>query len=234
MRPPGFPPAKRRPIAKRALFGGRASGSAARSTAAFLGTEHPLVQALDDLDTVAMQSRVVLAIVCASIVARMAGVHRAGTLTLSGAIVLAALALIGVALRQSVREQTVKLILAGHDDLPIPAVQAQRRRLLAPRNRYALARSLDAMVGRALNPPSVPTRGVRPIFDVVVVAAASRELRAVAALLREPCESVIGVALAEQLLTQPDSPLYGHDVGLLRDDLGRLQSHLRASAGTPM
>jgi hypothetical protein len=183
---------------------------------------------LEARETVAWQSRVVAAVLGAGIVAGIARAPWTGALTISGAIVLCGFALVAVALRQQVREQAVQLILAGRECLPVAAVQAQCRRLLAPRTRRALARSLDAMVHRALHPPNPPVRGVRPIFDVAVVAAVSGELVAVAALLRSRDVSVVGVALAEWLLTNADSPLYGHEVGPLRDDLGRVKTILRA------
>jgi hypothetical protein len=225
MRPPGFPSAKR--TAKRVLLGNNGRAPASTSAAAVLGADHPLVPALGALEAVVMQSRVVGAVLGTSIVAEIAGAHRAVAITFGGAIVLAGLVLVSIPLRQRIREHAVNLILAGRESLPIRPVQAQCRRLLAPRTRRSLARSLDAMVHRALRPPNPPVRGMRPIFDVAVVTGVSRELVSVASLLRADRVPVAGVALAERLLTDADSPLYGHEVGPLRDELDGLRAILR-------
>jgi hypothetical protein len=199
-----------------------------RSPRFLLGSEHPLVRALDAVQIVARQSRVVGAIVASSSVALVAGARLGGPIAIGGAAVLVGLAAVAAALRRRVRDEATKLILAGRDGLPVAAVQAQRRRLLAPRTRRALSRSLESMARRASNPSSVAPIGARPLFDVTVIATVSKELRAVASLLRARRVPANGVALAERLLTDGMSPLYGREVAPLRDDLGRLKSILSA------
>jgi hypothetical protein len=194
----------------------------------FLGTEHPLVRKLDALGTVAHQSRVVGVVAVASAVAVVAGAAWADAFTIAGAAALAGLVLVAAALRQQVREQAIKLILADRDRLPVAAVQAQRRRLQATRTRRELARSLDSIVRQASKPRTIATFGMRPLFDVSVVARVTTELRTVASLLRARRAPAHGVALAERLLTDGRSSLYGREVAPLRDDLGRLQTILRA------
>jgi hypothetical protein len=60
-------------------------------------------------------------------------------------------------------------------------------------------------------------------MDPKVIRPLADELRAVVALLRQGSASARGVALAERLLTDGGSALYGHDLVALREELGRLR-----------
>lgn len=119
-----------------------------------------------------------------------------------------------------------ELIAQGHDTLPVPAVERQRQRLVSPRRRRALARTLDGMLGRATAPPRTRARGVRPLFDVRVVATIATELRVVIGLLQIQNARVRGSALTEHLLTNGGSRLYRSDARSLREVLHRVRGAL--------
>ncbi|HKR98778.1 MAG TPA: hypothetical protein VJU79_04610, partial [Candidatus Dormibacteraeota bacterium] len=66
-----------------------------RSPGSLLGTEHPLVRALDARQIVARHLRVVGAVVASSGVALVAGAHGAAAIAIGGTVALTALALVG-------------------------------------------------------------------------------------------------------------------------------------------
>ena len=70
--------------------------------------------------------------------------------------------------------------------------------------------------------------GALPMVRPGVAAAVLAELAAVAALLRSERPGLRGVALAERLLTDGASPLYGQDIGALREQLRRASFLLRS------
>jgi len=76
-------------------------------------------------------------------------------------------------------------------------------------------------------PAPVPA-SVRPLFDVRTVAAVVDDLQEIVALLRAGGTRARGVALAERLLTEGVSPLYGYDAIALRDELRRVRYLLTA------
>jgi hypothetical protein len=76
-------------------------------------------------------------------------------------------------------------------------------------------------------PAPVPA-SVRPLFDVGTVAAVAEDLRAIVALLHAGVPQARGIALAERLLTEGVSPLYGYDALALRDELRRVRYLLTA------
>ncbi len=64
-------------------------------------------------------------------------------------IVLLALTLIAAVHHQCKRDRALEVILEGHERLAIDAVQKQRRRLLSPRTRRGLARTLEEIIEQA-------------------------------------------------------------------------------------
>jgi hypothetical protein len=88
----------------------------------------------------------------------------------------------------------------------------ERRRLADPRQRAALARSIEdlARPGRAC-----------PYVSVRVIRAVTPELRELARLVRDAEPPVAGVAFVERLMRYGTSPVYGHAVEPLRVELKR-------------
>ena len=67
-------------------------------------------------------------------------------------------------------------------------------------------------------------------FEPMVVRTVAGELRDVIGLLRAEEVSARGVARAERLVERAASPLYGQDVGALREELRRVRD-LPANGG---
>lgn len=102
-------------------------------------------------------------------------------------------------------------------------MQSQRQRLLTPKRRKILARTLDTMVRQATTPPKIRTTGTRPLFDPRVVASVAADLRAVIARLHTEHAQARAVALTEQLIVDGGSPLYDHNEKRLREGLHRVR-----------
>ena len=189
------------------------------SAADLLGPDHPLVRAAETVSTATRQSIAIATVFAGSVVAASAGARPAVSIAVSAGIVLAAVVLRAAASRQQQSDRAIDLILQGRETLPVTAIQRQRRRLIDPRTTLELARAIETVISQATVRPKLRTRGTIPLFDVRVVAPATAELAAVAALLREPCPVARGVARAERLLTDARSPLYGHSARALCDEL---------------
>jgi hypothetical protein len=187
-----------------------------------LGLTSPLVRTLDRLSLLVKQTLVVSVLLSASVVALLEGDRSALPLVIAAATVHVGLVVDAafVALRK--RELAVDLIMEGRGQLPIPAIERERRRLLEPRRRHELAAWLDATRIEAQQPIRRP-RCAAPIFDVRVVRAVSSELATIAATLRAGDVGVRGVAMTERLLRDGGSWLYRDDVNALRDHLHRIQ-----------
>jgi hypothetical protein len=132
----------------------------------------------------------------------------------------------GIALlAQLQRERALDLIIEGRGDLPLPALQRERRRLQRPKRRASLAHALEDFAQTAERWPTL-LPSARPVFDPCQIRAASPELRAIAALLRSSAVGVRGLASVERLLTRGDSPLYGRERDELRRALERILAEL--------
>lgn len=147
----------------------------------------------------------------------------ATALALSAGIVLLTLSIVVLALVQRVRDRATELIAEGREALAIPVVRRQRQRLLTPKRRRTLARTLATMVRQATTPPKIRTTGTRPLFDPRVVASVAVDLRAVIARIQTEHAHARGVALTEQLILDGGSPLYGHNEKRLREELHRVR-----------
>lgn len=160
-----------------------------------------------------------------SVIALVEGVSWALWVAISAASVLFGLALLGALFEGRKREVALDLIIDGRERLPIAAVQRQRRRLLALRTRNTLARSFE----RLLREASDPTPAIRvKLFDAQTVTAVADDLHALIRLLRADDAPPRGVALAQRLLTDGTSPLYGREVEPLREQLQRIRHLLSA------
>jgi hypothetical protein len=115
-----------------------------------------------------------------------------------------------------------ELIVEGHADLPLVAVQRERASLLDPAHREDLARWLDAIRHECAH-PAPPLPWTCPLFRTEVVAGVGGELADISRLLRGGGTGARGIAMLEALLTDGGSPLYGADVGALREELHRIR-----------
>ena len=203
----------------------RASGAPPRSASAVLGPDHPLARATDALESVVRQSLAVAAVLIGAVIDLIAGRMWAATLAASAAIVLVGLTAIAAACKQTQRDRALALILEGRENVPVAAVQRQRRRLLDPRTRTTLARNLTVMIDQASDRRGLQACRIRPLFDRAVIRAVADDLRAMIRLLDSDHAPVRGIALVEHLLTDPFSPLYGNRTESLRQELHCI-SHL--------
>jgi len=186
-----------------------------------LDADNALLHVLEQMSVRVEQLAIVVAILSASVAALVAGVSQALAGVQAGAV--AALALAGsFAMLASDRRACVRgLIIEGRGSLPLTIVQRERRRLLASTTRARLARSLDEVrqdAQRRVRRPTYP----RPLYTPQVVVAVAAELQTTARLLDEDQFSLSGVAMTERLLNAHDSPLYGRDPMLLREELHRI------------
>jgi hypothetical protein len=203
----------------------RASGARPRSASAVLGSDHPLARATDALDNIVRQSLAVAAVLVGSIIDLIVGRPWGGTLAASAAIVLLGLAAIATACKKAQRDRALSLIREGRENVPVAAVQRQRRRLGDPRTRTTLARSLTDMIDQASPRRGLLACRICPLFDRAVIRTVADDLRAVIRLLDTDHAPVRGVALVEHLLIDAFSPLYGNQTEPLRQELHRI-AHL--------
>ena len=196
-----------------------------RSPAELLGPNHPFARG-DRLQRDLRRQSVVTAAALAVGASAYAGGRGWGLpLLIAAGIVELGLGLALVLQGGLQRERVRELIIAGRDDLPLPRLQRERRRLLRPRQTRSLARALDELVRAAERwPRLVPSS--RPVFDPRLVRAAGPQLHRIATRLREPSVSVRAVARVEQLLTSGASPLYGRELEELRSELRLIEADL--------
>jgi hypothetical protein len=102
--------------------------------------------------------------------------------------------------------------------LPVASVQVQCRRLLASRTQLRLADTLDELLGEALA-GGAAARSTRTAVDCGMIEQVASEMRIVIADLRARTQSARAVALAERLVADGDSVLYGTDATPLRETL---------------
>ena len=137
MRPPDLtrPPtsSRRRREAVRRWLATPAPGGkhAAQSACAVLGPAHPLSRATDAVTGATRQWVTCAAILAGSIIAELEGHSWAAVVTISSALVLAALTILRLILKQRVSDRAIDLIAEGRETLPIATVQRHRQRLTA-------------------------------------------------------------------------------------------------------
>jgi hypothetical protein len=186
-----------------------------------LGREHPLTAALGDVATTAGQIGAVAAAGGIGLVAHAAGTAFGSAIALAAALVAIVLAGRLLIALDRARARACATIIAGGDELPLTVVQRQRRRLLRSDQRELLAGMYEDLALRAERSAPPPTRTSR--LATAQVLALGEDLGGVARLLRADALGARGVALAEQLLDDPSSPLYGSDVEALRCALRRIE-----------
>jgi hypothetical protein len=188
---------------------------------AVLGSDHPLVRALE-LEDVVRRDLLVVAAMLAPL-ALIAWLRVAFAPWLLGAALVSAAALVALVaiLRARRREFALALILEGHERLPVQAVAAERARLLAADHRRMLARSLELLRAAASERHDWLRSGTLP-YSARTITAAAPAMREVEALLRSERPGTRGVALAQRLLVDGRSPLHGSDAHALREELRRI------------
>ncbi len=189
------------------------------AAAALLGEAHPLTVALTRCDGLLYRLWVLALVHIAGLVLWL-GTPEVGMPLVVGAV-LAELGLGGwwLLLVQERRGACRDLIAAGGEALPLDALARERDRLRSPRHQAELARSIARLTTRV----SDSTRTARPPIDARVLSAAAPGLREIQRRMEAGEVSVRAVALVEQLISSPLSPLYGSDAGELTREIGRVQ-----------
>jgi hypothetical protein len=193
-----------------------------------LGPDHPLATASADVTAALHQIAAVAAMLLGSIGALVVGSSAAVALVIGATIVLLCLLPVAAQAWNRRRRAARDVVLEGRETLPIAVVQRERRRLLEERTRGYVARSLERVLQHVTRRPTPIPPSVRPLFDIGTVATVVDDLQAIIALLRTETPRARGVALAERLLTEGVSPLYGVNAIALRDELRRVRYLLTA------
>ena len=216
---------------RRSLSTSRAHGVAGVAERTVLRSDHPLLRATEAVQYTGRQWVDVAAVLIGGVIASFEGREWAGPLAGSAAIVLLILTVLVAAHKQRERDCAIELVLEGRERVLIAAVERQRRRLLADRTRNGLAGNLEDLMRRSASRSRRQMRVTPLPFEPMVVRMVAGELRDVIGLLRAEGVSARGVARAERLVERAVSPLYGQDVGALREELRRVRD-LLANGGT--
>jgi len=185
-----------------------------------------LARATDVLASVGRHSVVVVALLLGGSTDVIEGVSWAAPVVLASVFVLLCFAIAAALLVRRRRDWAVELILEGRESVPLAIVEHERRRLAAPRTRRLLANTFDRTLKDASR-PRFYGRGARPLYEPRVVASVAEDLVVIIRPLRTGQASVRGIALAERLLTDGLSPLYGAHAGALREELYRIRDALQ-------
>jgi hypothetical protein len=189
---------------------------------AALGADHPLVRLQCERRTTADQIRAVAVAQAVGVGALLQGTSWSFVLFGSATLVQLALGMRMLVLAESRHDLCRELIAGGGVRPDLPVVRREWSRLADPRHRARLACSLEE-VARAAVRPWAGSPGSRLYFSVRLVRPLAAELREIAAQLRDDVAGVPGVAVAERLLTFPQSPLWGTDSRRLAEELARIR-----------
>ncbi len=192
-----------------------------------LGEQHPLVRVLELQDVVRRDLLVVSGMVPALIAGLALGFGPAPWLLGGTGCCAAVLAFAAMVLHQRRRALAVELIVDGRADLAVAAVVDEARRLLDPAERRMLARSLARIRTAAHENPPWLRPSTLPYHRRTVLTAAPA-LVEIERLLQGHTPGLRGIALAQRLLIEGASPLYGHDAQRLNEELHRIIALLRA------
>jgi hypothetical protein len=196
------------------------------SVGTVLGADHPLARALDELAAARRQLVAVGALLVVCVGVTVAGLVAALPLALAAGGVGVVLAVRAAVVADRRRQCVLDLIIAGGAHLPLDDVQRVRGQLLEPRRRRQLAGCLDTIARASELATGTPAdlqlthrRTVEPV---------RRELREIAAIVHGDEPNVAGLAMAERLVHDGCSPLYGTDPVALRETLWRIRFRLHA------
>jgi hypothetical protein len=230
--PPDFPPPQ-----SASPSGQSATPCEWACAAATLGPAHPLVAVLRSFQTAGEQVVVIGSVQAADLIVLLEHAPLGLALGLPLALALACVAVqIALGLRIAYlawrkRDICRELIIEGREQLPLPTVERELKRLGAPRLQAELAHAIERLTEQAAHPR---TRGTPwpPIRSLKVVRAVAPELHEIARVLHGGKAALRGVAHVEALLTSGESPLYGVQAELLRDELGRARFFLAGPTST--
>jgi hypothetical protein len=173
------------------------------------------------------QSLSIAALLSGSSIALVEGVSAALSFVVAAAAVLLVFVCGAAVAAWNKRECVLELIIDGRGNLPLDIVRRERRRLLDPNHRDALARSLDGIRVEAEN--AVHRRPLASaVFRARAIAAVASDLMDIARLLGDDRASPRGVAMIRRLLFDGTSPLYGEEVRILREELHQIRFHLES------
>jgi hypothetical protein len=195
-----------------------------------LGREHRLTAALTDVTATVRQMGAVATAGGVGLLAHAAGSSFGTALALAAgfvAMVLAGRLLIAL---ERARQRACDVIIEGGEDLQVALVQRQRHRLLSSDLRAMLATMYEDLARRAERSSHQPLGGSSAAGSQL--GGLGEDLRAVARILRGDALDAPGVALAERLLDDQTSPLYGSDVDALRRALHRIARHADRRPGS--
>ena len=197
---------------------GPAQGS--HAAAALLGDRHPLVATLARLETIALRMGVVAALHILGLSLWWMQAPAGASLVMGSGALALVLGCRMMWLLASRREVCLELIATGHEGLPLAAVDRERDRLANPKHQAHLARSIE----RLARPQTTRRQPAAiPPLDARVMRSLAGQLEELARHLREEDVAPRAVALTEQLISRPTSPLYGSEADLLRRELGRVR-----------
>ena len=200
-----------------------------RAAESVLGRGHRLTRALSNLHTLALQAIVATLAAVAYAVAFVAQLRHSGLVFGVASAVALAFVLAWSVANRIARERAEDLIAAGNDSVALPVIARARRRLVSRREREALAHSLEVLHRDALRwyeilPQFRPPHGAQQLRHL------SSEVEALTTALRRDHVRVQGVALAARFLSDGyASPLYGNELGPLREELNRIRYLLESS-----
>ena len=184
-----------------------------------LGEDHPLTRVLA-LRAVLLRDVGLLLAIAAALIPGVALGWTAAPLVAGASLVAVAVLLAVVAcLRLRRRELAVALITRGQDGPPV--VAAERDRLMRADHRRVLARTLERITRAAVDHPGWIRSSTVPC-SVATIRAALPQLEEVRRLVLAERPGPRGVALLQQLLVAPGSPLHGADPQRLREELRRI------------
>lgn len=190
-----------------------------------LGSDHPLARALAVRRVLVKQSLLVAVVVFAGALALIEHAAEASSLLLGALAVEAALACAVAISRWRTHDRVIELIVDGREDLPLLAIERERRRLLDRGSREALAARIDQVRQLGQQPAAHPHAWP---LHVPTIARVEPELSELASLLRDGQANARGAAMIERLLVEGSSPLYGRDPLALSEQLHRIRFHLEA------
>jgi hypothetical protein len=195
----------------------------AREAESVLGRGHRLTRAVSNQHTLALQSVVATLAIAIGALGLLADVRHARLVLGIAVAVGVAFVLMWAVARKIARERAHDLIAAGDDRVLLSIVARERRRLGSRKERERLARSLEALHRDALRWNEILPQ-FRPPDGVVQLRHAGRELDGLIRALRRDRIRVQGVALTARLLSDGyESPLYGNELGPLREELNRIR-----------
>ena len=192
-----------------------------------LGSAHAFVRAAATLRSVEEQAGAVAAVLAIGIAARIGNETWSWPLIYAAGIVLVGLLIIRAAVRQGVRDEAINLLLTGYENVPIAAVQNERRRLVSRRTRCALGKTYMTIAREAGPGAGLVMASSRPLFQRRIVRGVINELVAIGQALERDDVAAPAVARAERLITDGTSNLYGSDQRALKLELQRILDELK-------